>query len=76
MKFENKKRWDRFAHQCKFFADVPSGHVPPIALALAPSIALDLPNGKTRFRFKLRSDRDKFAVAWRAAGIQVTNGRT
>lgn len=74
--YVNKKRWDKYAHQCPFAADIESGHVPPLALAIAPSIALDLPGGITRFRFTKRSDRDKFAAAWRSAGHIVKNRRS
>lgn len=77
LKHRNRIRWNRYAHQCPFGADVPAGVVPAISLALAPSVAIDLDNGTTtRFRFRHRSDRDKFAHAWRSAGYPVRTFRS
>ena len=64
-KHRNIVRWNMYAHLCPYKIDVPTGLVPPISLALAPSIALDLPSGVTRFRFKRRKDRDTFRTAWK-----------
>lgn len=74
--YANRARWDRFAHLCPFAAEVPANVVPPISLALAPSIAIDIAGrGVTRFRFKRRSDRDKFVAAWRHKGARSGIGR-